>query len=95
MPKRGLSPTSWKKSNIKQETTMRNIILALVGAALLAGPASQVAFAKERHHVHHERQFNIERFRDSNAYAVPSYVPAPGTDYSGEGGAWQSMTGFN
>ena len=44
MPKRGLSPTSWKKSNIKQETTMRNIILALVGAALLAGPASQVAF---------------------------------------------------
>jgi len=51
---------------------MRNIILALVGAAPLAGPASQVAFAKERHHVHHERQFNIERFRDSNAYAVPS-----------------------
>ena len=72
---------------------MRNIILTVVSAALLAGPASQVALAKERHHVRHERQF--ERFRDSNAYAVPPYVPAPGSAYGGEGGAWQSMTGFN
>ena len=35
---------------VKQETIMRNIILTLAGAALIAGSTSQVAFSKERHH---------------------------------------------
>jgi hypothetical protein len=79
---------------IKQETTMRKIILALAGAALIAGSTSQVAFAKERHHFRNAQQFNTEQFRNANAYAAPSYVPYAGSA-SGLSGAWGSMTGFN
>ena len=74
---------------------MRKIIFTIVGSALIAGSMSQVAFSKERHHVHNARQFNAEQFRNSNAYAAPSYVPDAGYAGSGLAGAWGSMTGFN
>jgi hypothetical protein len=80
---------------VKQETTMRKIIFTIVGAALIASTMSQVAFSKERHHAYNGRQFNAEQFRNSNAYAVPSYVPDAGYAGSGLAGAWGSMTGFN
>jgi hypothetical protein len=79
----------------KPETTMRKIIFTIVGAALIAGSMSQVAFSKERHHVRNARDFNIERFRNSNAYAAPLYLPDTGSAGSGLAGAWGSMTGFN
>ena len=58
---------------------MRKITLILVGVALLAGQTSRVAFSKERHHVRNARQFNAERFRNTNAYAAPLYVPDTGS----------------
>jgi hypothetical protein len=80
---------------VKKETAMRKIILTLVGAALIAGLTTQVAFSKERHHARSARQFNSERFRDAKAYALSSYLPYAGSASSGEAGAWQAMTGFN
>jgi hypothetical protein len=74
---------------------MPKIIFVLVGAALIAGSASEVAFSKERHHVRNAQQFNTERFRNARAYAPPSYVSHAQPGYSGGAGAWQSMTGFN
>ena len=71
---------------------MRKIILTLVGAALVAGSTTQVAFSKERHHVRSVQQFNGERVRNANAYALPSYLPDAAD--AGEAGAWQTMTGF-
>jgi hypothetical protein len=74
---------------------MRKIILTLVGAALVAGSTAPVAFAKERHHVRNVQQFNSERFRKAKAYyAVPPYIQPGASSYSGEDGAWQTMTGF-
>src|SRR6516225_1440992 len=67
------APTSPKKS--KRETTMRKIFFTVVGAALIASSMSQVAFSKEHHHAYNGRQFNAEKFRNSNAYAAPSHVP--------------------
>jgi hypothetical protein len=40
----------------KMELTMRKIVLAFLGAALVVGPTMQVAYAKSHHHVRHERQ---------------------------------------
>jgi hypothetical protein len=74
---------------------MRKIILTLVGAALLAGSSSQVAFSKERHHVRNVQQRITERFSNANAYAAPLSVPDTGSSYSGLDGAWGAMTGFN
>ena len=74
---------------------MRKIFLILVGAALIAGTTTQVAFSRERHHVRNVQQFNGERFRNTNAYALPSYAPDARSDYSGEAGAWQTITGFH
>ena len=74
---------------------MRKIILTLVGAALLAGSSSQVAFSKERHHVRNVQQRIAERFRNTNAYAAPLSIPETGSSYSGLDGAWGAMTGFN
>ena len=76
---------------------MRKIILTLVGAALLAGSTSHVAFSKERHHVRNVQQRITERFRNANAnaYAAPLSVPDTGSSYSGLDGAWGAMTGFN
>ena len=68
---------------------MRKIVLALLGAALIAGPTTQVAFAKSHHHVRHVRQYT-ERFLNSNA---STQEPVTQSD-SGMGG-WASMTGFN
>ncbi len=73
---------------------MRKIILIFVGATLVAGSTAQVAFAKERHHVRYVRQYNSEQFRNANAYAVPLYVWPRAPRYSGQAGAWQTMTGF-
>jgi hypothetical protein len=70
---------------------MRKIILTLVGAALIAGSTSQVAFSKERHHVRNLQQFHSERFRNTNAYAVPPSAPRD----TGDLGGWGSYTGFN
>jgi hypothetical protein len=74
---------------------MRKIILTLVGAVLLAGSSSQVAFSKERHHVRNVQKRITERFRNANAYAAPLSVPGTGSSYSGLDGAWGAMTGFN
>jgi len=74
---------------------MRKIILTLVGAALVAGSTTQVAFSKERHHVRSVQQFNSERVRNAKAYALPSYLPDVGPADAGEAGAWQTMTGRN
>ena len=70
---------------------MRNIILALLGAALMAGPTTRIAYAKSHHHVRHERQHTSERFLNSNA----AVIPAPQADNDGGMGGWASMTGFN
>ena len=61
---------------VKMEKTMRKIVLALLGVALMVGSTTQVAFAKSHHHVRHERQFTSERFLNSNAAVVGS----PGTE---------------
>ena len=68
---------------------MRKMVLILVGAVLIAGSTSQIAFSKERYHVRHARQFTSEQFRNSNAA-----VPAPPSAVNRMGG-WASMTGFN
>ena len=73
---------------------MRKIILTFVGIALLAGPASEIAFSKERHHARNAQQFNTDRFRNTNAYAPRWYLPDAGSS-SGLSGACGSMTGFN
>jgi hypothetical protein len=74
---------------VKMEITMRKIVLALLGAALMAGSTGQIAYAKSRHHVRHEQQ-SSERLLNSNA----ALMPAPERDAGGMGG-WASMTGFN
>jgi hypothetical protein len=49
---------------------MREIILRLIGAVLIASITSSMAFSKEHHH----------SFGNANAYASPYYLPeaAPG-----------------
>ena len=74
---------------------MRRIILTLVGAALIVGSTSQVAFSKERRHIHNVQRCSCERFLNAKAYAAPYYVPDAGSAYTGAAGAWASMTGFN
>jgi hypothetical protein len=75
---------------VKMEKTMRKIVLALLGVALIAGSTTQVAFAESHHHVRHERQFTSGRFLNSKAAAEE---PASQAD-DGMGG-WASTTGFN
>jgi hypothetical protein len=70
---------------------MRKIVLALLGAALMAGSTTQIAYAKSRHPVRHERQYTSERFLNSNA----AVIPAPQAGNDGGMGGWASMTGFN
>jgi hypothetical protein len=70
---------------------MRKIILVLLGAALIAGATTDVAYSKERHHFRGVRPFTTERFRNSNAGEIP-VLPQP---WSSGAGAWGSMTGFN
>jgi hypothetical protein len=77
---------------VEMEKTMRKIVLALLGAALMAGSATQVAYAKSHHHVvRHERHYTSERFLNSNA----AVIPAPQAGNDGGMGGWASMTGFN
>ena len=70
---------------------MRKIILVLLGAALIAGATTDVAYSKERHHYRDARSSISERFRNSNAREIPA-LPQP---TSSGAGAWGSMTGFN
>jgi len=70
---------------------MRKIILALLGAALMAGAITDAACAKERHHSRSVRPFASQHFRNSNAGEIPAL---PQTR-SNAAGAWGSMTGFN
>jgi len=70
---------------------MRKIVAAVIGVALVAGSTTQFAYAKNRHHVRHERQYASERFRNSNAAAMP----APQTDNDAGMGGWARMTGFH
>jgi hypothetical protein len=81
--------------HVQQETTMRKIILTLIGAALIAGSTSQMAFSKEHHHIRNTRQSYSERFRNANDYAAPYVLPKAGSGYSGGMGGWSSMTGFD
>ena len=75
---------------------MRKIILTFIGAALIAGSASPMAFAREHHRVHTARQYSNERFRNANAYASPYAAPDDtASSYSDGMGGWASMTGFN
>ncbi len=70
---------------------MGKIVLALLGAALMAGSATQVAYAKSHHHVvRYGRHYTSARFLNSNA----AVMSAPEKDTGGMGG-WASMTGFN
>lgn len=69
---------------------MRRILLALLGVALIAGSTTDIAYAKSQHRVHHARQYNSERFLNSNAGEAPNASQAD----AGMGG-WASMTGFN
>ncbi len=70
---------------------MRKIIVALIGAALMAGSTTQIAYGKSHRHVRHERQYTSERFLNSNA----AVISAPQADNDGGMGGWASMTGFN
>lgn len=75
---------------------MRKIIITRAGVALIAGSASQVAFAKEHHRAHTAQQYTSEQFRNANAYASPYEAPASAASgYAGSMGGWASMTGFN
>jgi hypothetical protein len=69
---------------------MRKIVLALLGAALMAGATTGTAYSKPRHHVRDTRQFTSQQFRNSNAGEIPAL---PRT-WSGAAGAWGSYTGF-
>jgi hypothetical protein len=70
---------------------MRKIVLALLGAALMAGAITDAAYAKERHHFRGMRPFTSQHFLNSNAGEIPAF-PQPS---SSAAGAWGSMTGFN
>jgi hypothetical protein len=83
---------SYQTSNQKRtEETMRKIVLALLGAALIAGATTGTAYSKQRHHVRDARQFTSQHFRNSNAGEIPAL---PQT-WSGAAGAWGSYTGYN
>ncbi|HJY91175.1 MAG TPA: hypothetical protein VJ255_12890 [Candidatus Acidoferrum sp.] len=69
---------------------MRKIVLALIGAALMAGATTGTAYSKQRHNARDARQFTSQQFRNSNAGEVPAL---PRT-WSGAAGAWGSYTGF-
>ena len=70
---------------------MRKIILVLLGAALIAGATTDVAYSKERHHLRIARPYTSQHFRNSNAGEIPVL---PQT-WSGAAGAWGSYTGYN
>ena len=85
---------SSKRTSFNQqrtEETMRKIVLALLGAALMAGATTGTAYSKQRHHVRDARQFTTHHFRNSNAGEIPAL---PQT-WSGAAGAWGSYTGYN
>jgi len=69
---------------------MRKIVLALLGAALMAGATTGTAYSKQRHHVRDARQFTSQHFRNSTGE-----IPALLQTWSGAAGAWGSYTGYN
>jgi hypothetical protein len=75
---------------------MCKITLALIGAVLIVGSTSQLAFSKERQPVRTARKGACEQFRNANAYANPHAAPDKAASaYSGGMGGWESMSGFN
>jgi hypothetical protein len=88
-----LMPSSKRTSFNQQRTeeTMRKIVLALFGAALMAGATTATAYSKQRHHIRDARQFTSQHFRNANAGEIPAL---PQT-WSGAAGAWGSYTGYN
>ena len=64
---------------------MRNTILTILGASLVAALTVQTVVASEHHHVRKiDRVPASEQFRSSNAYAAPAYAgPAGLSRYSG------------
>jgi len=73
---------------------MRKIVLALIGAALMAGATTGTAYSKQRHNARDARQFTSQQFRNSNAGEIPA-LPETRSYGAGAAGAWGSMTGFN
>jgi hypothetical protein len=47
---------------------MRKIILAFLGAALMAGVTTGTAYSKERHHVQHYRNSNAHYYGEAGAW---------------------------
>lgn len=63
---------------------MRKTVLTVLGAALIAASAMQMASATEHrtHRAHRAPAATNEQFRDSNAYAAPQ-PEWPGNGYDG------------
>jgi hypothetical protein len=51
---------------------MRKIVLALLGAALVAGATTGTADSKQHRHGRDARQFTSQHFRKSNAGEIPA-----------------------
>jgi hypothetical protein len=73
--------------------TMRKTILTILGASLVAALTVQAAAASGTHHNRRlERAPAGEQFRNSNAYAAPTYV-AVQPDWSRYGGGMSAPAG--
>jgi hypothetical protein len=63
---------------------MRKTILTILGSALIAASAVQMASATEHHRYHRNDRAPVataEQFRNSNAYAAPVQPEWPGYGY--------------
>jgi hypothetical protein len=75
---------------------MRNTLLRLLGAALIAASAMQAASAHERHHTHKVERLPApisQTVRDSNAHYWPAQPPVPDWYRYSEGGAISAPAG--
>ncbi len=74
---------------------MRKIILTLIGSALFAASAAQIAAAADHHRMTHAHRAALsEQSRNAHAYAWPA--PAVQPDWSRyEGGAISAPAGVN
>jgi hypothetical protein len=72
---------------------MREIILSVLGASVIAALTAQAAVASERHHTRKiDRAPASEQLRNSNAYAAPAYV-AVQPEWSRYSGGWSAPAG--
>jgi hypothetical protein len=73
---------------------MRKITLTIVGATLIAMSAVQLAAASEQQgKTTHHRAAASTQFRNSNAYAAPSYGVQPESSGYGYGGGFSAPAG--